>query len=290
MIRLTERLGQKVWSPTAQPLGKLLDLVVDLEHLPPRVTRLVVGTRRDRHAVAWGDVTRFEGARIEVAIEDTADPEDLGPGEDGERRGDPPALGAHELSLVRDVLDAQIVDLSGHRLVRAGDVALALTEGGSLVVVGVDVGFGAVLRRIGLRRGAASGTADLIAWDDLHLDSRRGHEVQLVADNAHLHHLSPEDLAHLLARLSTDHAGAVLRTAPVDRAAAAIAASHDEVGGRLLATMDTEDAHAVLDALPPARAHALRHRAKRIGPRRRYHRTRGWRRHAPVEAPRPRAG
>jgi hypothetical protein len=273
--RLTARLGQKVWSGGADPVGKLLDLIVDVRGDAPRTTRLVVGSRRLHQEVDWHDVVRFDEDRIE-----------LGPHELGPASATPPVLGPHELSLARDVLDAQIVDLTGHRLVRAGDVVLTPTDDGDLVVVGIDVGFGAVLRRIGLPGWLARAEPELVAWDELHLASRRGHEVQLVAENAHLHHLSPEDLAHLLARLSTEHAGAVLKTASADRAAAAIAASHDEVGGRLLASMDSEDAHAVLDALPPARAHALRRHVSKRGRARRYHRTRGWKRHAPPEPPR----
>ncbi len=275
MNRLTERLGQEVWSGGAQPVGKLRDLIVDVQNIPPRTTRLIVGSRRAHRDVAWADVVRFDAERIEITPRDD------------EPSASAPRLGPQELSLARDVLDAQIVDLSGHRLVRAGDVALTPTDDGSLVVIGIDVGFGAVLRRIGVPRWLAKAEPELVAWDELHLASRRGHEVQLVADNAHLHHLSPEDLAHLLARLTTEHAGAVLTTASVDRAAAALAASHDEVGARLLASMADEDADAVLDALPPARAHALRRHAPRAGhARRRYHRTRGWKRHAPTETPR----
>ena len=56
---------------------------------------------------------------------------------------------------MRDVLDTQIIDLVGQRLARVADVVLTRTADDRLELVGVEVGFGGVLRRLGLRRLAA---------------------------------------------------------------------------------------------------------------------------------------
>ncbi len=65
------------------------------------------------------------------------------------------ALDDDEILLVRDVLDTQIVDVVGQRLARVADVVLTRTADDRLELVGVEVGFGGVLRRLGLRRLAA---------------------------------------------------------------------------------------------------------------------------------------
>jgi hypothetical protein len=69
--------------------------------------------------------------------------------------------------LVRDVLDTQIVDVAGHRVTRVADVMLAELDG-RLRVVGVDVGAGAVIRRLGLRRLGARLAERRLPWDELH--------------------------------------------------------------------------------------------------------------------------
>ena len=65
------------------------------------------------------------------------------------------------LHLRRDVLDAQIVDISGRRVVRVGDVELAGDR--ELTVVAVDAGSASVLRRLGLRRLARRARPDAVA-------------------------------------------------------------------------------------------------------------------------------
>ncbi len=190
-------------------------------------------------------------------------------------------LGPTELRLGTDVIDAQIVDLSGHHLVRVSDVLLT-PVGNRLSVVGVEVDFGAVLRRLGFRRLARRVPEQIVPWSDLHLTSRRGHEVQLESGSAHLVRRSASDFAHLLARLSTGHATDLLEQTPVPGAAEALDLSSDEVGRRLLASVPEATAQDLLDTLPTARADELRSvLADTALPRRRFHRTHGWKRHAP---------
>ena len=114
--------------------------------------------------------------------------------------------------MARDVLDTQVVDVAGQRLARVADVVLALAGGAGgagrtgLEVVGVEVGFGAVLRRLGLRRMTPARTEDVVAWSDLHLTSERGHTVQLAAARSAVHRLDARGLAALVSRVDTDSA------------------------------------------------------------------------------------
>ena len=86
-------------------------------------------------------------------------------------------------------IDTQIVDVVGQRLARVADVVLTRTADDRLELVGAEVGFGGVLRRLGLRRLAARDGEDCVAWTDLHLTSERGHAVQLATPRSAVHHL-----------------------------------------------------------------------------------------------------
>ena len=74
------------------------------------------------------------------------------------------ALHTDEILLVRDVLDTQIVDIAGQRLARVADVVLAHRRDVGLEIVGAEIGFAAVLRRLGLPQLARKLLADTVAW------------------------------------------------------------------------------------------------------------------------------
>jgi hypothetical protein len=256
-----------VASSDGLPTGQVADLAVSDSETTPLVRQVIITSGRDQLVLSWSSVARIEPRRLQLRA--------------GASSAVTPAPIEHELQLVRDVLDAQIVDLAGHRLVRVGDVQLVRRSDGELVVVGVDVGFGAVVRRLGLRRLAGRLPEKVVPWPTLHLTSPHGHKVQLTCRAPRLTELSPDDLAHLLTRLSASHAADVVRAVPQEVARDALVRTHDEVASRLLGELDDDVADEVLESMPPSRATTLRRLARRPVPRRRYHRTRGWRRHAP---------
>lgn len=173
------------------------------------------------------------------------------------------ALTDDEILLGRDVLDTQIVDVVGQRLARVGDVVLARASGGRIDLVGVEVGFGGVLRRLGLRKQAARAGEDAVAWTDLHLTSERGHDVQLASPRSAVHHLDARGLASLIGRLGTDSATEVLAARTPDLAAEAVRSLDPVVAERLLRSMPESDAAEIVAAMPPEHAASWRARLGR---------------------------
>jgi sporulation protein YlmC with PRC-barrel domain len=178
----TDELGRAVRRGDGTRIGKVDDLVVALGETDPYVVALRVRVGRRRCRVPWSAVASFAE---EVVI--TADPID------DELAGD-------ELLLARDVLDTQIFDFGGRRLTRVADIELVWRDR-ELRVVGVDIGAAPLLRRLGLGVFARRAAVKLIPWNELHLTSVRGHEVQLNTPTARVHTLTVEELAALGARL-----------------------------------------------------------------------------------------
>ena len=281
MWLFSQVIGREVRTVDGVAIGRLADLTVRLgdDTGPHSVERLLV----DRsHApslmVPWAAVRRVRSDDVETVCS-TEELTVLTVTSVGD------ALLEDEISLGRDVLDTQIVDVVGQRLARVADVVLARTPEGHLNLVGVEVGFGGVLRRLGLRRQAARAGEDAVAWSDVHLTSDRGHAVQLASPRSAVHHLDVRGLAALIASLDTESATEVLAARTPSVAADAVRIVEPVVAERLLRAMDEDDAAEIVAAMPEDHAAGWRTRLGRAPAllERRLEHTRVWprrRRHA----------
>lgn len=235
MLRLTDHLKQDVIDSRGVRIGRLGDIVVRLGDEYPLVTRLVVAARGGPRFVPWERVSSFERSQVTLALSE----------HELELGGEEPS----DLLLARDVLDSQIVDIEGRRIARVGDVELA-RETDELRCVAVDTGLGAIARRFGLRRLAERLSSGSVAWSDMHLTADPGHQLQLESPAAGIHRLTPEELMHLVGRLSVEHAGEVLQVVPVRAAAGALSAGRPEFAARLLQELKADKAAALLAHMP----------------------------------------
>jgi len=228
-------------------VGVVADIGVRLGDAAPIATRLVVRTAgRATLGVEWSDLRDIDEDRVELRTV-------------GRPTGQPPR--DDELLLARDVLDTQVFDIAGKRLARVGDVRLALDDG-ILRVVGVEVGAGALLRRIGLRRLARRFPENPIAWSGVHLATVRGHALQLTSPAAR--RLSPSDLAELLGHLPTGRGANLLEGLPAGVAADALSHARPHLGGRLVRAIAPHRAAPIVGEMPSDDATAaLRHLSPR---------------------------
>lgn len=279
VLLLSRLADQDVLTGDGRIVGRLADLTADLveETGPHLVDRLVIRSGRSTQLVVpWDQVASLGHHQLVLALDAAGAAryavEDLSA-----------ALGEREILLVRDVLDTQVVDVVGQRLARVADVVLNRTADGHLELVGVEVGFGAVMQRLHFPTFDRH-REDIIAWSDLHLASERGHTVQLATPRSAVHRLDPRALANLVSRLDTESAAEILTTKGPGVAADVVRAAHPAVGERVLRAMPDPAAARIVAAMPAehagrwrellARAPALRGRPFlrfRVWPRRRHH-------------------
>ena len=137
MFFLSKLLGQQVKDSRSRPVGTLDDIVVSLKRKYPSATKLVIKSGRKKMLLPWDLVRSFEESQtmLRLPAEDLKEAQPVD----------------NEIFLAGDILDKHIVDTEGHKLIRVNDLQLARANG-SLRVVGVDIGSGAIMRRLGLRR------------------------------------------------------------------------------------------------------------------------------------------
>ena len=279
VLLLSEMTGQNVLRSDGAACGRVADLTMRLNaHADSCLVERILVRRRHRPDVLlpWAAIESFEHTGL--LIRGGHDPTPY------ECPANASALGDDEILLVRDVLDTQIVDVKGKRLARVADVVLTRRADARLEVVGVEVGLGALLRRLGLRRLAAHLGEDVVAVTDLHLTSERGHTVQLATAGSAVHQLDAAGLAALVSRLDIESATEVLAASGPHVAADVVRAADPTVGERLLRAMPNNAVEKIVAAMPVKHASHWRGRLAHTPTLRgrRFLRSRRWsRRHRP---------
>lgn len=161
-----------------------------------------------------------------------------------------------ETALAGEVLDHQLVDVEGARVVRAADLYLA-AAGDEVQLVGVDVGFGSLLRRLGPARWRTRPTPDaVIDWASVHsFGTKAGREgAQLSGHRDDLNTLRPAELADLLEDLGRRERHELLELVEPDSAADALEEMDADELHQLLIEADTAEAARLLARMEPDEA------------------------------------
>jgi len=238
---LSQLLGRPALDADGKSIGVLRDLLVPSDAPYPPVAAIVVGDHGRLHAIPWANVAsvtpRGTALRSPIALERYPQP------------------GDDLIWLGRDLLDKQIVDIHGVKLVRVNDIALTPING-DLRLAGVDNTVAGLLRRLGLEwiaRIARKERPRLIDWEEVDIGPAVD-EVRLKNPFDRLRRLPPADIGAVLGGMSPAEAADVLEALPDEIAADALAELSEEHQAAVLAAMEPEEAADVLDQMPPDEA------------------------------------
>lgn len=269
LISVAGMVGRPILNPTTEAIGRVADVVVRWEgETYPPVTGLVASVGRRTSFVPISEVAVLERHRVQLSS------------------GRVDLIGYHhrggEVALAGDVMDRQLVDVDGIRVVRAADLYLA-RQGNAFVLVGVDVGVQSLIRRLGPARFRTRATPDrVIDWAAIQPFAGSAQAgVRLTRANQELHRMRPADLADLLEQLGRpqrqellevlgpqvaadaleemerEPLTAILRDTPDPRAAALIAEMEPDEAVEALRDLDPERRDALLMTMPPEQVRAL---------------------------------
>ena len=243
---------------TGRRLGVLREMACRTDTRYPQAVRLFyrTGLLGAFSEVPWSAVHEVTTGEIRVD-----------PAEAARIEGRPEAK-AGELLLECDVLDQQVVDTDGAKVVRVNDVHLFLL-GTDLYLAHVDIGTRGLFRRLGYERLVVGGVRlltdvrmqeNLVAWKHLHLlpagveDPHRGTAVKLNVSQGRLADLHPADVADLLEDLDVRTREKVFQALPMEAAADALEEAKPEVAQEILGAMGEEKAADILEAMDPGEA------------------------------------
>lgn len=240
VLNFSNVIGATVLGSTDEVIGSLKDLIISVggEQFPT-VTGLVVaipGRRSHRFFIS----TQFLASLHEKLCRLTTSTVNLRPF----ARRDGEAL------LENDVLDKQIIDINGRRVIRVNDVTLTNT-GNGWVLAGADVSTAALLDRLGIRSLAARLPREVIPWDSVQFFATEvpGARIQLKYDN--LAKLHPTDLAKIISDLGYQQGSEVIAALDESVAAQVVENVDIELQSAMIGAMDVDDAADILDEMSP---------------------------------------
>lgn len=159
--------------------------------------------------------------------------------------------------LGKNILDKQIIDVNGRKVVRVNDVRLAILQQG-FVVVAVDIGTEGLLRRIGiakpmkkiLRVFNAKLPAKFILWDDVQTIFTSNENIKLSKTYNKLSMLHPSDLADIIEDFDTKTGMAIFSSLDNARAADVLEQLESDAQVSILKTLSTDRAADILEEMP----------------------------------------
>ncbi len=252
-LALTELLGATVYDPSGAA-GRVREVTLAPQEDRTRIASFIVKTKRGNRVLPLSSVSRIEGGvRSSTAAAEWA-----------------AANGTEGLFLLeRDLLDQQVIDVNGRKVVRVNDVDLEfetqkdVSARPILRVLSVDVGARGAVRR--LLRGVAPRVAlqallgrippRNIPWkfvDVIETDPAR--RVKLKISHDGLAKLHPADIADIVEDLAPDERQAVFQTLDQETAAEALEEVEPRVQKAIVESLDSERAAEIVEEMDPGAA------------------------------------
>ena len=243
---LTQLLAKPVTAPDGTRVARVRDVAASQTERLPVLNALLL-SRRGRET--WVPLESVDIDAAAVCLHQPLD--DIPPYKPADA----------DLRLCRDILDKQIVDVQGYRVVRANDVRIA-RSGSHYCVVGVDAGLRALVRRTGIgepvemlarvvRRPLHS---RLLSWEDvetLEPDSAGGGRIRLKVPHEKIARLHPADIADIVEQLDPQQQAEVIHALDIETAADTIEEMEDEQAAAVMAVLEEERAADILEEMEP---------------------------------------
>jgi magnesium transporter len=248
---LTEILGLKVYDLKGRRIGVVKDAAVVPLVDPVRVDRFLIGGV----GPAWLTVRHDQIRSISLDGIHLRD-ENLTPYHSDE----------YMLRMVRDLLDQQIIDAHGRKVVRINDVTFErMVDDGSdaLWVLEIDIGIRSIFRRLLqgvvpprlVRRLQGRIPPNSIRWEFCNIiepDPQR--RLRLNISNRLLEDMHPADLADIVEELSPEDRESIFENIDSEVAADALTEIDPEIQASILESLETETAADIVEEMSPDHA------------------------------------
>jgi magnesium transporter len=250
MLHATELMGATAHDAQGHYIGRVREFFIEPADQPNRVSHFLISRGRFQPLIARHDqVSSVSPGKIELNV--------------GELSLEAYRPNEGWLAVRKDLLDQQIIDTRGRKVVRVNDVDLSeLKTNGNieLRLAQVDVGLPGAVRR--LLQGVATPALvrklqsklpqKTIRWEFVNLiepDPMR--RVKLRITHEKLENLHPADLAEMMEELSAAERQGIIASLDEETAAAVLAELDERLTTQIVEKLDPEKAADILEEMAP---------------------------------------
>ena len=240
MLYLSQVLGRPILDLDGERVATLRDVIVRLgeEDHPPVAGFVARYRRRDFFLPRWR-IVHFaqDGVRLNSDILDLR----------------PFMRREGEVLLARDVLDKQLIDVDGKRVVRVNDVQI-IEAANDWRVTGADVSLAGLWRRLAPAFMRSGRPVEVIDWADVGYLATDAATVQLKSSRGKLARLHPVEIARLAEAFSYQHGAEIVESLDDETAAETLEEMASARQAQIIGDMDKERAADILERMSPDEA------------------------------------
>ncbi|MGB7913225.1 MAG: CBS domain-containing protein [Desulfobaccales bacterium] len=234
--------GIPVYDRDRQRVGELRDLAIRWEGETPKVTAI----KYAKGIQQLIPVDQIEEVKLTgVKLKGTLEVERLVP------------MQPDEIYMGKWLMDKQIIDTKGAKVVRVNDIKLFWLKSGErkyLLPVAVDIGLRGLARRLGMEFIFKKRENHFVWWQSIqHLEEKTAN-LQLVSEKSRLDKLHPADLADILEDLDYKKRTDFIEDLDVETVAEAVAEMEADTQMEILEHLDSRQAAEILQEMPPDEA------------------------------------
>ena len=250
MLYATELMGAAAYDAQSHYVGRVREFFIHPAEQPNRISHFLISRGRYQPLVARHDqISSAIPGRIDLNVSERA-------------------LEAYEpneswLAVQKDLLDQQIIDTAGRKVVRVNDVDLSEARSNGnleLRLAQVDIGLPGAIRRLlqgvaptsFVRKLQSKLPQRTIRWEFVNLiepDPLR--RVKLRITHEKLEDLHPADLAEMMEELSAAERQGIIASLDEETAAAVLAELDERLTTQIVEKLDPEKAADIIEEMPP---------------------------------------
>ncbi len=244
---ISELLKKPVLDPKGEDLGRVRDFVVIKGDPLPRVSALILEKKKNLYRLEWEYIGIFNKRIISSRIYTL--------------KIKPYEFSEDDLLIVRDILDKQIVDANGAKVVRVNDVKLEGVNNKACLTA-VDVGIRGILRRFGIERKGEnlyrvlgkSLSHSLIRWGYIQPLEPKLSTVSLTVPRQMVSALHPADIADIISKVSHEEGVALFKGLDPNVAAESLHELQPDVQKAIIDSLHKNLATDIVERMPPDEA------------------------------------
>ncbi|MCR3758840.1 magnesium transporter [Clostridium felsineum] len=241
---LSEILYKKVYDEYGEYVGRLWDIYVVADEAYPRAIGYKVKKSGEYINYEFKTIDFYkedEGRRIYIKVKAVKDT----------------MMRKYSYLLSKNLLDKQIVDINGKKLVRVNDLRMAKMVG-ELKVIAVDTGFMALSRRLGIegliyrfyKLAQRKPMENYIMWNDVESLEMVNDNLKLTVPYQKLSTMHPADLADILEDMDFKYRKKVFESLDENLAADILEEIDPDIQADILENLSDDKKSEVLDSMP----------------------------------------